>query len=161
MPINLKTPQREINIKLQEIAERQKQAIINALLYIGEQCINHARSLPSPSLADFPNPNDIPPHQPNYIDRTANLRNSIGYAVICDGEIIQNSFDGSALSEGAYRGNEAVQSIAQKYQTGYVLCVVAGEKYGIYVTEKGYDVIDSATIIGEQLANQLIPQIKL
>lgn len=161
MPITLKTAQKVINIKLQEIVDRQKQAIINTLLYIGEQCVNHARSLPSPSLADFPDPNNVPPHQPNYIDRTANLRNSIGYAVICDGEIIQNYFDSQPSSEGSSKGNEAILSIAKKYQTGYVLCVVAGEKYGIYVTEKGYDVIDSATIIGEKLANQLIPSIKL
>ena len=107
-----------IGMAFDQQLERVKRAMVNTLSYVGEQCVNTARSLPSPNVAiDFPDypSKPIPPHTPNYIDWTANLRSSIGYVVVVDGEIVGwlDSFqpvDGGA--DGAQKGREFAAEVA-------------------------------------------------
>ena len=135
--------------------EALNKAIVRNMCISGEQVVNHARSLPSPNAAAFGG-KAIPPHQPNYIDWTSNLRSSIGYAVTVDGNIVQmSSFEvvGNG-NEGAKEGRAYVKKLAENFPQDIVLIVVAGERYAAYVSAKGYDVTDSA----ELLARDIVPK---
>ena len=145
----------EIMRAMTEEAERMREVIIREFLIIGEKCVNHARMLPSLSRDD---PAAARPHQPNYIDDTGNLRSSIGYVLVMDGEIItMSSFEPIKNGEkGSKEGRSYAEDIAAKYPSGIVLVVVAGMDYAEYVAARGYDVLDSAELLAEQLINQLM-----
>lgn len=140
--------------------------IVRQLAYAGEMAVNEARSLPAPPVSMFMDANgeyrrDIPPHQPNYIDWTANLRSSIGYIVVMDGQpVTVGDFTPVAGSdgtgeEGAQKGREFAISLAPEFPQGITLVLVAGMKYAKYVSAKGYDVIDS----GAALARKVVPEL--
>lgn len=95
-----------------------------ALQYIGEQFVNAARL------------------DGNYTDRTGNLRSSIGYIVLRDGEIFAKNFAGRG--EGVARAREFAQELKDNYQKGWVLIGVAGMKYAAYVEAKNFDVISNS-----------------
>ena len=155
MAIKCNVTKDDINHYLKEQMERQAKAIVYQFCIIGEEVVNHARMLPSPSADDFDG--KITPHQPNYMDWTANLRSSIGYIVAVDGEIIQMSefepIKGGA--EGSAKGKQYALQLVEQYPQGAVLIVVAGMHYASYVTGKGYDVLDSAELIARQLVEQI------
>lgn len=163
MPITLNTPKSKIASYVIERVERMEQVLVQRLLLIGEQCVNHARNLPSPSVADYNDLPKTPPHQPNYIDWTANLRSSIGYVVSVDGEIVDESrfepIKGGA--EGAAQGRAYAESLVSQYPKGICLIVVAGMDYAKYVTARGYDVIDGAELQARQLVPQMLKQLGL
>lgn len=122
--------------------QKKENEIVEAFVHIGEQVVTHARSLPSPPITMRGTP-----HQPNYIDDTFNLRESIGFLVKYNGQIVNKNFQSEI-------GERFAASIAEKYKTGLALVIVAGVNYAYYVSAKGYDVIDSA----ETLAGRLVPQ---
>lgn len=155
MPIESKTPRAAIHDYTVSQVERLREVLIMRLSLIGEKVVNHARNLPSPSAASFDSKR-IPPHQPNYIDWTANLRSSIGYVIVADGQVVrQSDFKPvSGGSEGSAQGREFANSLATQFPSGVCLIVVAGMNYAQYVSAKGYDVIDTS----EQLAQQLVPE---
>ncbi len=159
MGIELKTPMSEINRYIEQQIKRAEEAIIYNLQYVGERVVNHARSLPSPSAAAYKG--RIPPHKPNYIDHTANLRSSIGYVISCDGNIRTNGgFKAEANgSTGAASGTKYAKEVAGRYPEGIVLVVVAGMEYAAYVSAKGYDVIDSAELLADKLVPQILQQL--
>ena len=126
-----------------EQIERRKRMMIRDLAYIGEMAVSHARNLPSPSAASFPTYPKIPPHQPNYIDWTSNLRSSIGYVIMAEGR------------EAGKGGFQAVGSGSAGFPGKIVLIVAAGMHYAAYVADKGYDVLDSAELIARKLIRQL------
>lgn len=124
---------------------------VRRLSIAGERVINHARSLPSPS-AEI-----TQPHQPHYIDRTANLRSSIGYIIVQDGTIVRLS-DFAAVgggTAGSSEGRKFAQRLAAENPSGLVLIVVAGMHYAKYVSSHGYDVLDTAEVISHKLIKQL------
>ena len=152
-----------IETGLNAFPERVERALVNTLRYAGEQCVNEARSLPSPSAADFPDYPKIPPHQPNYIDWTKNLRSSIGYVVVVDGQVVsgQDSFKAEqGGEEGARKGLEFAMETVERYKTGIVLILVAGMHYAAYVQSKGYDVLNSAVIKAEEIVPSLLKQLE-
>lgn len=159
MGIELKTPMSEINRYIEQQIKRAEEAIIYNLQYVGERVVNHARSLPSPSAAAYKG--RIPPHTPNYIDHTANLRSSIGYVISCDGNIRTNGgFKAEANgSTGTASGAKYAKEVAGRYPEGIVLVVVAGMEYAAYVSAKGYDVIDSAELLADKLVPQILQQL--
>lgn len=140
--------------------------IVRQLAYAGEMAVNEARSLPNPPVSVFMDEHGeyrakIDRHQPNYIDWTANLRSSVGYVVIVDGNpVTVGDFapvagkDGSG-QEGAAAGKAFALSLAPEFPQGITLVVVAGMKYAKYVSAKGYDVIDS----GAALARKVVPEL--
>ena len=75
-----------------------------------------------------------------YTDRTGNLTNSIGYAVVRGKEIV---YYGGSNQPGA--GSEEALKTAMKMAatltSQYSLIVVAGMNYAAYVEAKGYNVI--------------------
>lgn len=107
---------------LQEKVNSAEQKSIEALQYQGEEFINKARQ------------------DGNYTDRTGNLRASIGYIILKDGQEIDSSFPGGT-NEGAEQGRKAINEIAQGYTKGLVLIGVAGMNYAAAVESLGYDVI--------------------
>lgn len=110
----------------QKEAEYEDKAI-EILQYQGEQFVNAARSINT------------------YTDRTGNLRSSIGYLILKDGEIISRNFQaskkGSEKQKGLSQGIAFANSIAAAYPRGFVLIGVAGMHYAAYVEARKYDVI--------------------
>jgi len=123
-------------------------AAINTVLYnlcdVGEQVVNEAKSTNS------------------YKDQTNNLRSSIGYVVVYNGQIF-NMQKFSRSGSGAYGdGSEGVQTgtayatkLAASYPRGIYLIVVAGMKYAIHVSNKGY-VLESAELLAEKLVPKML-----
>lgn len=150
--VYMTTTENEINAEIKRELERVDKAVIYVLQYVGEKCIRHARSLPSPNPKNFPNFPRVPPHQPNYIDWTANLRSSIGYVIVRDGKIVsQGGFEEvGGGKDGARDGRKYAKETAAKFPKGYALIVVAGMNYAQYVSDRGYDVLDSAELLAER-----------
>ena len=125
------------------------EAIQKALAYnlaaIGEQVLNVARLNGS------------------YRDQTGNLRSSIGYVVVIDGEVIQmSSFDAvKSGGNGARMGKQYVKRLIRKFPQGVVVLVAAGMKYASYVSAKGYDVLDSSELLADKLVPQMLEQLGL
>lgn len=162
MGIRLDTTESELARQMAEETARMERAIVRTLQYVGESSVRHARSLVSPSAASFPTFPKIPPHQPNYIDWSANLRSSIGYVVVADGRIIgEGGFDAESptATEGVAAGKETARKAAAEFPTGFTLIVTAGMHYASYVADKGYDVTASAELLSERLAEQLFSQL--
>lgn len=145
--------------QLKQKMERSRRAMINTLCYVGEQCVNRQRQQRSPDPTSFGK--TIPPHQPNYIDWTANLRSSIGYVVVADGEVVKmSSFEPvKGGDEGAQRGRQFAREIAARYNNGIALILVAGMKYAAYVSSKSYDVLNTCVTEAEDLIPRLMRQL--
>lgn len=131
----------DIRAKLEADARRIEAAIITRLAYLGEECVNHARSLNT------------------YKDQTGNLRSSVGYLIARDGRILKQFFETANKDEGG-AGKSTARKIALEVLTGagsgYALIVVAGMNYASKVEAKGYDVLSSA----EQYAKKELPKMK-
>lgn len=84
-----------------------------------------------------------------YQDRTANLKNSISFALYLDGVEVTSQIGKIPKADEAEGGQEAVQAALSQYaqkegviaQKGYSLIIVAGMSYGKYVEDKGYNVL--------------------
>lgn len=122
---------------------RLKRAIIYNLCAIGEKVRNAAIERGS------------------YTDRTGNLRNSVGYVVIVDGQVYEMSAFGKpdGNSEGKSTGQSFARSLAKKFPRGIVLIVVAGMRYASYVSARGKDVLDSADLLADQLVPRMLKQL--
>lgn len=77
----------------------------------------------------------------SWTDQTGNLRSSIGYILVRDGEVISGGgFEtvngprrGDADKDGSKEGRGFADSLAERYPAGYALIVVAGMDYAAYV----------------------------
>ena len=84
-----------------------------------------------------------------YQDRTANLKNSISFALYLDGEIVVSKIGAIPKAEEVVGGQDAVGEALQKYAQqegvvapkGYSLIIVTNMNYGKYVEDKGYNVL--------------------
>lgn len=143
MPIRQITPQSQIDAYIEDRMNKLKHAIIYNFCAIGEKVRNEALDNGS------------------YTDRTKNLRSSVGYIVVVDGQVYEvGSFgksDGS--KEGKVTGQSYAQSLAGKFPNGIVLIVVAGMRYASYVSAKGYNVLDSSELLAEQLVPKMLKQL--
>lgn len=142
MPIDSVIPDNSLENYIEERAKRMIQAIIFRLKVIGEKCVNAAR------ISDLKGK--------DYTDQTGNLRSSTGYVIVKDGQIVtESSFEVVKNGrQGSMDGRALAERLANDYQTGIVLIVVAGMNYSIYVADRGFDVLDSA----EDLARTEIPR---
>lgn len=132
----------DIEAVFKQAEEKHLNQIIRVLRFVGEKAVNEARA------------------NGTYQDRTANLRNSIGYVIVVNGEIIDENFGLTA------KGNEPSTADPVKYgkdlayeiADGFgeiALIVVSGMKYGAFVEARGLNVLTSA----EQLANVQVPML--
>jgi hypothetical protein len=143
MPIKQKTPSAEIDAYIEVMVSRINKAAIRTLQYCGERCLNAARQTNS------------------YKDRTGNLRSSLGYVVVQDGRIIsQSSFEQvKSGDQGSKSGIQYAKEIIREFPEGIALIVVAGMHYAAYVSAKGYDVLDSAELLADQIVPQMLKQL--
>lgn len=137
------TPKSKIAEFFEKRIQATEQLLVRNMCYVGEQCVNTARS------------------SHTYRDQTGNLSSSIGYAVSIDGHVVQCSSFQVVLngSEGAKDGLEYVRDVISKYPQGIVLVIVAGKNYAVYVSDKGYDVLDSAETLAETLVPRMMKQL--
>lgn len=124
----------DIRKRFAQATQNLQAGIIQVLSYLGELCVNHARTLNT------------------YKDQTGNLRASIGYIIVKDGKVIKQSFEG-AKAEGKQRAREVAKELMSQIEQGWALIVVAGMNYALAVESRGLDVLTSA----EQLAKSELP----
>lgn len=132
MSIESITPQAAIKEYLRTKVKTFEKDLLSKLSYIGESAILIAREKGS------------------YTDRTGNLRNSTGYVIALDGEIVSSA--GFLTGEGQAYAEELSRTTRGKA----VLVVCAGMNYASYVSARGYDVLDSAELESRRLARALI-----
>lgn len=141
MGIKLVTSESAIHDAILKEIERVNILTIRALSRLGEECVTEAR--------------DRSPEE-SWIDRSGNLRSSIGYVIASGGEIIKYS-DFTVVkngTEGPKTGKTLAEEIAKKYRSGYVLVVVAGMNYAEYV-----EAMDNKVVLAsaELFARQQLP----
>lgn len=141
MGIKLVTSESAIHDAILKEIERVNILTIRALSRLGEECVIEARGR-SP--------------EESWIDRSGNLRSSIGYVIASEGRIIKYS-DFTVVkngTEGPEAGKTLTEEIAKKYRSGYVLVVVAGMNYAEYV-----EAMDNKVVLAsaELFARQRLP----
>lgn len=140
--IEMVTPMDEIDRMIEEEIRKSERNIIKKLSYIGESAISEARE------------------NGDYMDQTGNLRSSVGYVILNNGktvlENIQRSDRGTDRSTGVQVAKNFIQEISEKYKNDFVLIVVAGMNYAVYVEALGRNVLSSSKLLAESLAKQLL-----
>ena len=131
-------------------SERVVKAFIDDLNYVGLQVVTYVRDRSGIE---------------SWYDQTGNLRSSIGYVVIYDGNIIgEGGFemvDGprrvETFDDGSQIGQSFAESFAEKYVHGYALVIVAGMEYASYVEDmESKDVLKSGQFQAEALIKNLV-----
>ena len=148
MGIKMTTKMSEVDAYLQVMAEHIQESTIQALAYLGEQCVTVARDR-APELS--------------WIDRSGNLRSSIGYIITHNGNIVQYSDFKQVKqgSEGPKVGKDLATEIAKKYSNEYVLVVVAGMNYAEYVEARdNKDVLATPELFAKKELPKMLEKLK-
>jgi hypothetical protein len=115
-----------------KFAERAEEKIIKFFVQAGEEGAKRAKE------------------NKGFNDITGNLRSSLGYAVVVNGRVVMGKFDQineKSGEEGVKESSRLIRELAAKYDKGYVLILLAGMNYAIYVENmEGKDVIASSAI---------------
>lgn len=145
MSITPKTPPQAIDRAVEQYVANVRRAILYKMGHVGEKTIIEARTTA------------------NFTDRTGNLRSSLGYVIVEDGNIVQ--IGGFQVvkngSEGAAEGKKFIKQIVSEFPRGIVLVVCAGKNYAAYVAAKGFNVTDSAELLAQRLVPQILTQLGL
>lgn len=148
MNIRMTTSISEVDMFFKIELERAHQLTIRALMFLGEKCVIEARDR-SPEAS--------------WNDQSGNLRSSIGYVVVYNGKIVDVSGFSpvGGGSDGSIQGEALAKRLAQNYQRGYALIVVAGMNYAAYVEAmKNKVVLASAELMAKQALPSIIKQLK-
>lgn len=125
------------NVLQQRIGEIENRTI-QALQYAGEEFVNKARNIRT------------------YVDDTGNLRSSIGYVILKDGQVIDRNFKVQGDGEdGVKAAWDKIDELAGDFPNGYVLIGVAGMSYAAAVESRGYDVITGSAPNSEDIKDML------
>lgn len=145
MPIKDNTDKAKLAAYVAEYVKRMEKALIRRICYVGEQVLNEAR------------------RNGSYKDQTGNLRSSTGYVVVADGKVVQtSSFEVvKGGGEGSKRGKAYALELASRFPTGIVLICVAGKEYAVYVSARGYNVLESAELLAKKLVPEMLKKLKL
>jgi hypothetical protein len=107
----------------------------NELMQVGLQFVRDARLKAPPE---------------GFNDDTGNLRSSIGFILLYDGEIVHTDFtastNGTDKATGIEIGTKYAEELGAEYLTGWAIITVAGMEYAGYVEALGYDVITGSTL---------------
>lgn len=134
MSLQVTTPQAAFEQYVADKLATFTEYLTRCLGYIGEAALKAARE--KGNLKD-------------YTDRSGNLRNSTGYVVAIGGRIVTTGgFDKA-------QGLPFAKELALSTDADGVLVVCAGMKYATYVSARGYDVLDSAELEAQRMANEL------
>ncbi|MFV0536836.1 MAG: hypothetical protein ACK5M3_05610 [Dysgonomonas sp.] len=135
---------RDIEAQIRRKIENAEKVIVNTLKYVGEMCVNEARS------------------NGDYIDQTGNLRSSIGYVILKDGVIasenVKASSRGSDKSTGTREAKQFINELAAKFDKGIVLIVVAGMNYASLV-ETRRNVLSSARLLAKRETPRMMQEL--
>lgn len=143
MPGRMTTPISIIGNKLASAVEANKRVIADALCYVGELCLIEARD------------------GGTYTDQSGNLRSSIGYAVLLNGQVVQQGCADKVKdgSEGVAEGLRYLKSrILKASKKGIILIVTAGMNYAEYVETKRV-VLSKAELMVPGLVKQILTQL--
>ena len=138
----------EINAAIQNETQRVEMLTIRALSYLGELCVIEARNRPK---------------EISWVDRTGNLRSSVGYIIAKGGKIIKYSDfqQVKAGSEGVDEGKKFAEMLAKQSLSSYVLVVVAGMNYAEYVESmENKDVLASAELYARRNLPTIMEKLK-
>lgn len=127
----------DINELFTQVAKIIDREVTLELQYLGEECNNKIRNRSS---------------EDSWIDQTGNLRSSIGYSVLRQGEKkAQGGFTSILGAEiGGKLGRSYIKHIAELYADDYALIVVAGMDYAQYVEAmKNKDVLATTRMWAE------------
>lgn len=130
----MKTSQAAVRQFLQRAIDSLQQAVCLALSKLGDECIVRIRDRSA---------------KESWIDRTGNLRSSIGFAVYEQGKKFMESTFSQVLSgaEGSSKGKKMIDGLAKEYAKVYALVVVAGMEYAAEVEAlESKDVLSSTKI---------------
>jgi hypothetical protein len=148
MGIRMTTPMSEINAAIQAEIERADMLTIRALSLLGEMCVIEAKDRPQES---------------SWYDQSGNLRSSIGYVIVRNGNIVTYSEFNQVKqgSDGVKEGKELAQELAKKYISGYALIVVAGMNYAELVEAMdNKNVLASAELFARQEMPKMMAKLK-
>jgi hypothetical protein len=123
MPLKVEFNTNQFRTEIKQLNGDVEDAIIEAMKYAGENFVKDARNMVK--------------SQGGFGDRTANLRSSIGYAILKDGDVIFGDFKGNA--EGISAAKKTISEV-QKVK-GFQLIGMAGMDYASIVESKGMNVI--------------------
>ena len=83
-------------------------------------------------------------------DDTGNLRSSIGFIILYDGEIVHTDFQqspqGTDKATGVTTGTDYAEKLGLDHLNGWAIITVAGMEYAGYIEALGYDVITGSTL---------------
>lgn len=139
--IRMTTPMDAIDKKIAKEINRAENEILKKLSFIGENAVNDARG------------------NGDYMDNTGNLRSSIGYTILKNGETVRtSSFDRvkQEASKAKIESTKLLDELRTKFNTGFVLIVVAGMDYAVTVEARGRNVLSSSKLLAEIMAKRLI-----
>jgi hypothetical protein len=127
---------------IQKHIEKRLAIVENEMLQrlhkLGQDCVNRAKL------------------EGSYTDQTTNLRNSIGYAIIKDGQVINTSFGSAATATAQKIANARAKNVRK----GYGLVVIAGMDYALHVEAQSYNVLSSAELFATNEMPKLIARMK-
>lgn len=123
---------------IQRFEDRAEEKMYKILEYAGEYFVKIARE------------------NGKYIDHTGNLRSSVGYVIVRDGEVVEENFEtsehGTEKTKGMSEAHKFVKELALTYNSGLMLIGVAGMEYAVCVEAiEGKDVISGAYVRTEDL----------
>lgn len=124
MPLKVEFNTNQFRTEIRQFTGEVEDAIIEAMKYAGEDFVTSARNMAK--------------SQGGFGDRTGNLRSSIGYAILKDGEVIFGDFKGKK-AEGISAAKKTVEGVPKI--KGFQLIGVAGMEYASVVESKGMNVI--------------------
>lgn len=139
--IRMTTSMAAIDKKIAKEINRAENEILKKLSFIGENAVNDARA------------------NGDYMDNTGNLRSSIGYTILKNGETVRtSSFDRvkQEASKAKSESTKLLNELRTKFNTGFVLIVVAGMDYAVTVEARGRNVLSSSKLLAEIMAKRLI-----
>lgn len=136
--MNIQLPQgalEQLKKHIEAELERQQNALVNQLGYIGEDAINQQKQV-SKDLG--------------FEDQTGNLRSSYGFRLVKNGKLVsEDGFEQilPTATEGVKKGKDFAKEIAGSAKEHTTLVLVAGMEYAGAVASKGRDVLDTAEIV--------------
>lgn len=113
----------QVKITAKKFVGEVEDKMILVMQYTGEQFVRDARKMTR--------------SEGGFGDVTGNLRSSIGYFILKDGQIIKSNLKGKASGKSAAQA--AIDSLPKK--TGLQLIGIAGMNYASVVESKGKNVI--------------------
>lgn len=133
---------KEVKEMLNKSVERLDEETISAFIRAGQRLVEAARATKQ------------------YKDKTGNLTASIGYGVYKNGE--EKSVGGFGGGDGEQQGRSYLAELAARYRSyKYLLILVAGMDYALYVERKGHVVLDGASLQAGSVLNEELNKIRL